>query len=616
MKKLALISICVLACLSYTYAQESCYTETRSKGISLYNQKKYDEAINVFEAAKDCPDKPASDDLGEYIRKCKEALAEARKFLRVNGQTSTLDVDYQAFGGDKQFSVSTSASSYDIYGMPSWCSISGRTTASFTLICNENPSTSSRSDYVEIRADGRSVRINIRQSGKVQVKPETGSASTETATIESITVEHDQDVSGEKGVVIHVNFVIHKMKNVKCHAAAYFYDSNSNRLKDTNNAYKSEGGQVSCGKDFVPDYDNARFSDLKLRIPYKELHGTSKGETVMFYVLLWNMASSSAKEIVRSQWQSFTIPSLTYLQVDGNAYEKTSEFDASGGRTSFTVSTSADTYETWGVPSWCSIESKTKNSFTLVCSANNTSETRTDYMKIKADGKEVKINIRQVGMRFAMTGTLRTSYVDNATALPFISNKIDNEKKQCRTGCITEKGGGIVVCDNTTVYTGIPSMMETKLKEVVGNNRISDVCITNNGWWCLVFGRNGYWTVGPQGLSDILKMYHDNKEEIYSVSINDNGDYVVVSDKHIDSSNSSHQDFISEAMNKYGVVRSVSITNLGIVVCCEHGVSYKNIPSKVLEKMKELEGNPQVVRFTDSGTCLVTDGVKKYTFYL
>ena len=53
-----------------TIQAQECYQSTRSKGISLCNQGKGKESVKFFEAAKDCPDKPANNDLNDWIKRC------------------------------------------------------------------------------------------------------------------------------------------------------------------------------------------------------------------------------------------------------------------------------------------------------------------------------------------------------------------------------------------------------------------------------------------------------------------------------------------------------------------------------------------------------------------
>ena len=83
----------------------------------------------------------------------------------------------------------------------------------------------------------------------------------------------------------------------------------------------------------------------------------------------------------------------SYLTVDNQTSVSTS-FPASGGTEVFYVSTDGS-WTTWGIPSWCSVEDKTSTSFRLRCEANTTSSSRSDYMKIKAGDREVRIDITQ-----------------------------------------------------------------------------------------------------------------------------------------------------------------------------------------------------------------------------
>lgn len=83
----------------------------------------------------------------------------------------------------------------------------------------------------------------------------------------------------------------------------------------------------------------------------------------------------------------------SYLTVDSKTAVSTS-FASSGGSETFYVKTDASSWETWGVPSWCKVTSKTSTSFSLSCE-RNTGTARSDWMKVKAGGKEVRIDIKQ-----------------------------------------------------------------------------------------------------------------------------------------------------------------------------------------------------------------------------
>ena len=88
----------------------------------------------------------------------------------------------------------------------------------------------------------------------------------------------------------------------------------------------------------------------------------------------------------------------TKLTVDNKTSVSTS-FSENGGTETFYVSTDANEWTTWGVPSWCSVQNKSSTSFTLRCEANTSRSERSDYMKIKAGNKEVRIDITQSGKK-------------------------------------------------------------------------------------------------------------------------------------------------------------------------------------------------------------------------
>lgn len=61
------------------YAQVECYKPTRAGGIEAMNKKQYDKAIQWFQQAKECPDKPSSNDLDAKIKECQNLKAKAAK---------------------------------------------------------------------------------------------------------------------------------------------------------------------------------------------------------------------------------------------------------------------------------------------------------------------------------------------------------------------------------------------------------------------------------------------------------------------------------------------------------------------------------------------------------
>lgn len=232
--------------------------------------------------------------------------SSADTYLRVDGNSS-VTTSFGSDGGTRTFSVSTDASSWSTWGVPSFCEVTNRTATSFTLRCNANTSASSRNDYMKIKTDKHEVRIDITQSG---ASSSSSSGSLVKGSIEKVWVEQNVDVDGENGIAVHAKFDVSGMKDKKVRMVAYFYDSsNVNAIKDTNGSYCTSGSDpnVSCGKTLTPSYDNSTFNDAIVKIPYSELHQTGYSSvTLTVDVLLWDYSSDPHTQITRKNNAAFS----------------------------------------------------------------------------------------------------------------------------------------------------------------------------------------------------------------------------------------------------------------------------------------------------------------------
>lgn len=392
----------ILALFAIVSLAQSCYQETRQNGVSAFKRGQYKDAKAYFQTAKTCPDKPKNHDLDTWIRKCNDKINSSRTdnivsspvkevdtYIKVDGKSSTSS-SHSASGGTEYFNISTDAKSWTTSGVPSWCSIYDKTSSSFSLRVNANSSTNSRSDYMLVRTpNGHTARIDIKQSGKTNAT---------SATIQDVTVSHNQTVGGEDGMTIKMKLNVHGLKDKDGAVAVYFYDENGKALKDKNGKYDTSGGDVATHDNIKPKYDNSEWGEFKLSIPYSELHLSESAGTksIKFKFIVWDKSTATSKNILSTSLYSTSFYfNPAFLTVDGSATDKTKHFSESGGREIYYVKTSDSSYETWGVPSWCSIESKTSSSFTLVCNRNTSTSSRSDYMKVKAAGKEIRIDITQ-----------------------------------------------------------------------------------------------------------------------------------------------------------------------------------------------------------------------------
>lgn len=326
-------------------------------------------------------------------------ISSGSKSIRVDisqGKGNSLTVSSESLsflsaGGSRTITVNSSSSwrigtkTYD------WghLSTNGNT---ITLRVDANTTTSSRTDYFTVKAGNLEKRINISQSGGT-------ASSSKDATIKSVSVSNNADVDGEKGLSVNVSFNISGMKGHSGKVSCYFYDTSGNALIDTNDSYGTTGNPscVAVSRSINPGYDNTVYTDFDVKIPYKELHLSSTySRTLRVDVIIWDYSSGGGHELTRKSGTTFTcVPNISYLKVDGSTTDKSKYFGESGGREYYIVNTSASSYETWGVPSWCRIENKTSSGFSLVCERNNSRSSRNDYMKVKAAGKEIRIDIEQ-----------------------------------------------------------------------------------------------------------------------------------------------------------------------------------------------------------------------------
>lgn len=103
-------------------------------------------------------------------------------------------------------------------------------------------------------------------------------------TVQNVWQEHNVVVDGLTGMSIHLKLETYNLKNTVCQAIAYFYFDNNEPLKDFNDTYSTENGNISASTEFTPIYDPAAFNDLVISIPYDELHLLAGKHALKFYV--------------------------------------------------------------------------------------------------------------------------------------------------------------------------------------------------------------------------------------------------------------------------------------------------------------------------------------------
>lgn len=187
---------------------------------------------------------------------------------------------------------------------------------------------------------------------------------------------------------------------------------------------------------------------------------------------------------------------------------------------------------------------------------------------------------------------------------------------ELRNGTLAERSGaGVVIYGNNGyAYTGsTPEALKNKIVELnKANVKIDDVCVTENGRYCLIWGDNGYAAKGPQEFLNILEDFNHRKETIRSVALTDGGAWAIVGETNTSCANTTLLQFVNDARNKYGTIYSISLSNMGaIVVCCERGVAWNNMVSNnVVDEIKKANFSVRFVKFSTNGKFIITDGDK------
>lgn len=289
-------------------------------------------------------------------------------------------------------------------------------------------------------------------------------------------------------------------------------------------------------------------------------------------------------------------------------------FGAGGGIEVINIRTN----DSWSVgkqtESWGHL-SKNGNQLQVSIDENPEHEERTGYFTVRVGDKEQRVNITQSGAKVSweVSGS-SCDYTDKAQALSYITTQL-KEKKECRLGAITEKGKGIVIYGNNGYcFSSIPDGMSETIKELNSNQKtISSVTLTGSGYYCIVYGRNGWSGVVSDGMEEHLHKFNENNEKIKCISICENGNYAIVTDKHFIASDNCDYSNMRFAQDKYGDIKDVCITDKGICVVCQNGIYYDNIPSNLERELKSLDFHPDHVAFTDSGTYLITNEAGTYS---
>jgi len=85
-------------------------------------------------------------------------------------------------------------------------------------------------------------------------------------------VERERNGVVRRGMIIKVSFEVANGRGINHRLTAYFQDDSGNALEDRNGIYATQGNKVAVGESFRPSFNNSRYTDQELFIPYDEFH--------------------------------------------------------------------------------------------------------------------------------------------------------------------------------------------------------------------------------------------------------------------------------------------------------------------------------------------------------
>ena len=197
-------------------------TDGLTEAKALYNSGNYQKAKELFEYVKsECPQNYT--EASNWIAKCNDALkpkpsntkqsppktnTSTTSYLKVNGSSSHSTIYLLNSSSSKTITISCSTS-YSIYNIPSWCSITNRTSTSFTLNYQANPNTYTRYGSIDIGGGGTSIRLSLEQAAKTTTSSNS-SSTTSSSNSSSLKVNKSVIVATAKGVIDYITVTCNK----------------------------------------------------------------------------------------------------------------------------------------------------------------------------------------------------------------------------------------------------------------------------------------------------------------------------------------------------------------------------------------------------------------------
>ena len=132
-----------------------------------------------------------------------------------------------------------------------------------------------------------------------------GSAYSQSATVEGVWIEHGVQSGGETGMRIHAKVIINGMKGKKARVYAFFYDENKKFLKGGVSGYLTTNNSPYVGETVTLPYESTLWEDFRLFMPVRAIP-LAPGKKTYYVAIYVKEDAYDGKWLGNSTYFSFT----------------------------------------------------------------------------------------------------------------------------------------------------------------------------------------------------------------------------------------------------------------------------------------------------------------------
>ena len=232
-------------------------------------------------------------DMTNQVKQYMQDAYDNKCTLYVNGRLDYLNTStWSNSSGTCTYDIITNhPEGYSVSDLPNWIEVKEQSEDKLTVSYDESTLSSSRNGYFNVKAGKKMVRVYCTQN-----------APKNEINITSINTNHNVWKDGKKGMDITVYFNATGFQGKTLYVNLYFYFIDGKPLKDYNNKYRTNGGDVATHQTYTP-YSDYTSTSVTIFMPYNELHLAKGNHSLKFDASIMYDSKSYAS----SSYYSFDI---------------------------------------------------------------------------------------------------------------------------------------------------------------------------------------------------------------------------------------------------------------------------------------------------------------------